>query len=363
MCTASILQLKDREVLEQLNSAISSERGSTVRVIALIAEADVRRLYLGAGYPSMHAYCLGVLHLCEDSAFRRIHVARTVRKFPELLPALAEGQLNLTAVGLLAAHLTPENFGELVASATHCSTAEIRRLLAERAPRLELSTGVHPLEASPTGGRNHAQHAPEHVSFGSPKHIAAVEPIAPKKFELNLVIDESTHDLLRYAQELEGSQAKGHESQVLHRALAAYVAQLEKRRFAKTDRPRTDGKPVDARGRHVPAAVKRAVWKRDGRQCTLTCDDGHRCSSRTDLELDHVLPYALGGQATVENLRLRCRAHNRFTAERELGADFVVKKREEAREQRVARAGEKLARLEGEADTVSAESAGARLRS
>ena len=55
--------------------------------------------------------------------------------------------------------------------------------------------------------------------------------------------------------------------------------------------------------------VKHAVWKRDGGQCTYVGENGHRCTSRKFLEFHHVVPYAMGGEATVENIQLRCRAH------------------------------------------------------
>ena len=58
--------------------------------------------------------------------------------------------------------------------------------------------------------------------------------------------------------------------------------------------------------------MKRAVWERDGGRCTFVSESGHRCESRTRLEYDHVEPVAQGGQATVKDLRLRCRAHNQL---------------------------------------------------
>jgi hypothetical protein len=48
--------------------------------------------------------------------------------------------------------------------------------------------------------------------------------------------------------------------------------------------------------------------------------DGKRCGSTWRLELDHVIPVALGGETSVENLRVLCRAHNQYKAERVLGA-------------------------------------------
>src|SRR5206468_4997644 len=82
--------------------------------------------------------------------------------------------------------------------------------------------------------------------------------------------------------------------------------------------------------RHVPAHVKRAVWERDGGQCTFTSDTGRRCPARNRLEFDHADPVARGGTATVQRMRLRCRAHNQYAAECTFGAGFMSEKRREA---------------------------------
>jgi hypothetical protein len=58
---------------------------------------------------------------------------------------------------------------------------------------------------------------------------------------------------------------------------------------------------------------------------------GNRCKARRFLELDHVEPVARGGQATIDNMRMRCRAHNQFEAERIFGVGFMERKRQESR--------------------------------
>ena len=82
--------------------------------------------------------------------------------------------------------------------------------------------------------------------------------------------------------------------------------------------------------------MKRAVWERDQGQCTFVSETGHRCESRKRLEFDHVVEVARGGEATVEGIRLRCRAHNQYTAERTFGAEFMRHKRIAAAEGRAA---------------------------
>ncbi|HEX7126283.1 MAG TPA: HNH endonuclease, partial [Thermodesulfobacteriota bacterium] len=85
-----------------------------------------------------------------------------------------------------------------------------------------------------------------------------------------------------------------------------------------TDRPRV-GTPPRPGSRHIPAAVRRAVWARDGGRCAFVSRTGRRCTERGFLEFHHVRPYAAGGAATVENIELRCRAHNGYEAERMFG--------------------------------------------
>jgi hypothetical protein len=67
--------------------------------------------------------------------------------------------------------------------------------------------------------------------------------------------------------------------------------------------------------RHIPNAVKRAVWRRDRHQCAFVSADGRRCTERAFLELHHIRPYALDGPATVNNIALRCRSHNQYESE------------------------------------------------
>ena len=67
-----------------------------------------------------------------------------------------------------------------------------------------------------------------------------------------------------------------------------------------------------ASGRSIPAAMRRQVWQRDGSRCSyVDPQTGRRCNSRHLIEIDHILPYALGGGADPANLRLLCHAHHR----------------------------------------------------
>jgi hypothetical protein len=59
--------------------------------------------------------------------------------------------------------------------------------------------------------------------------------------------------------------------------------------------------------------VKREVWQRDQGRCAFIGTSG-RCRETAFLEFHHVEPFAEGGLATVQNIQLRCKAHNLYEA-------------------------------------------------
>ncbi|MDE0026241.1 MAG: HNH endonuclease signature motif containing protein, partial [Spirochaetaceae bacterium] len=68
-----------------------------------------------------------------------------------------------------------------------------------------------------------------------------------------------------------------------------------------------------SRSRYIPAAVLREVWRRDQGRCSyVDRHSGRRCGSRYRLEIDHIVPFALGGGTEPPNLRVRCGAHHRL---------------------------------------------------
>jgi hypothetical protein len=353
MTAYSLTHLADRTLLRELADSVSQDRATTARMLAQIAEVDERRLFLPAGYSSMFTYCLHELHMSEDVAYKRIRAARAARQFPVIYPALAEGRVHLAAVVLLTPHLTAETADELLAAAEHRTKADVERLLAQRFPQPDVPTVLQPvapvaitaqLAARPIEART-TQLAPGPVAPSlqpkSPGQVAPLAapvpprakpaPLSPGRYALQVTVDQETYEQLRHAQELLGhAVASGDVAEVLKRALKTSVRELEKQKFAKTDRPRAQRKP--ANGRSIPAAVRRVARERDGEQCTFVSEHGRRCDSRTRLEFDHIEAFARGGQATVSGIRLRCRAHNQFAAECTFGPEFMRGKRERSRD-------------------------------
>ena len=82
---------------------------------------------------------------------------------------------------------------------------------------------------------------------------------------------------------------------------------------AHTTREPVHSRHLSPPRRHIPAAVRRHIWQRDGGRCCYRDPlSGRRCTSSHLLQIDHLLPVAEGGGPEPSNLVLRCFAHHRM---------------------------------------------------
>jgi hypothetical protein len=351
--------LTDDDLFSRLQHLASQEREATVELIAHLAALDTRNALLAKGYGSLFAYCTDALRFSEDAAYSRILAARLARKFPVILERLNDGSVSLTAVRLLAAHFTPNNHRELLAEASGKSRRQIEALVARVAPQPDVAASVRklPTPAQPAAAllRQQApseQPAPAQPAGASPGRPAAgfaeqssspqpvvaslvsahrpvVSQLAPERFRIQFTVGRDTYDRLRRVRELLCREIPdGDPGVIFDHALALLLEAVERKKVAATSKPQPHAssrpKTVDAHrpafaSRHLPHEVTRAVWRRDGSRCAFVARDGRRCTERRYLELHHVRPYAMGGEATVENISLRCRRHNVYEAELAFG--------------------------------------------
>jgi hypothetical protein len=329
-----LTHLSDADLLTRVKHLAERERHATAHLIASLAELDSRRLYLGEGCSSLFTYCTQVLHLSEHAAYGRIEAARAARRFPIIFEWLAEGSLTLTAVGLLSRHLSIENHRTILDIARHKSKREIEELVARLQPRPALPSAIGKLPSSkPSQSPNElpkdarpsvpAPAACDTRPPEPPRCPAVVRPLSPERYRVQFTVGRETHEKLRRAQDLlRHTIPTGDPVAIFDRALTLLVAELEKAKLAAAARPPRAPRPTAHGSRHIPAAVKRAVWARDGGRCAFVGTAG-RCRETGFLEFHHVVPYAAGGQATVENIHVRCRRHNAYEAEQHFGPLFV----------------------------------------
>ena len=359
---SQVVRLSDSALIGELQRLLRDERRMTARLLLHLGEIDARGLYRHYAYGSLFDYCVQTLHLSEAEAFLRIRAARLGRQFPLVLDMVERGELHLSAIKLLAPVLDQENHQALLQQARCKSKREVEHLLAQRAPKPDVAAAIRKLPERAQSTAAPEPFVPPLLAWGAqppqapspqpapqtaapalqppvpavPKARPVLDPLGAGRYKLQVTLSGRVHDKLRQAQHLMGPE---HElAHVLERALDLLIAARMKRRFAVCDNPR-GGKPErKAQNRHIPHAVRRQVLARDGGQCTFISAEGRRCDQRGQLELHHEQPFARAGEASVSNIRLLCRAHNAFLAERDFGRTFVQQRIEQARAERGARA-------------------------
>jgi hypothetical protein len=187
---------------------------------------------------------------------------------------------------------------------------------------------------------------------------AEVRVLAPERYSLRVTLSADGHARLRRAQDLlRHAVPDADPAAIVERALAVLVEQLERTKFAaRRTRSATGGRgaklptgtpprsaadgavsvprtlPVPGAvpaespasvagrrsGRRIPAAVRRAVWKRDEGRCAFR-GAGGRCRETGRLEFHHRIPVADGGPASVNDVELLCTAHHAYQTTRWFG--------------------------------------------
>jgi 5-methylcytosine-specific restriction endonuclease McrA len=181
--------------------------------------------------------------------------------------------------------------------------------------------------------------------------LASLEPLGGQRYKLQLTASQQLKDKLEHAGDLLRHRiARGDMHGVIEHALDRLIAAENKRQHGATDRPRAmrqacsqdeascsqqeqaagagagqgprDDAPRTA-SRHIPNAVKREVYARDGGRCSFVSQDGHRCTERGGLQYHHEVPFGKGGPSTTANVRLLCRAHNALLARHDYGQETI----------------------------------------
>lgn len=334
--------LSDELLLARLEDLAARSHGTTADLVAHLAELARRKAHRGECEGSLFKHCTQVLRLSEAAACNRIAAAYAATKFPVILDLLADGSVNLTTIRVLAPHLTSENHVELLQSATGKTKEEVKEICVRVAPKPDVPSSVRRL---PTPAVSSERPAPSSVLLddrpSSPPPLALlstqpgaglcpprpmVEPLAPERYRVQFTVSKATREKLQRAQDLMRRQIPdGDPGVIFDRALDLILEREEKKAFSATTRPRSS-RGTKPGSRSIPAAVERAVWARDAGRCAFVGRTGGRCSETTLLEFHHREPHAHNGEATVENIALRCRAHNVHESEMvfgrfEVGAD------------------------------------------
>jgi hypothetical protein len=346
-----LASLPDDQILTRLHALVRRGNAFEAELLTHLGEVEARRLYAREGCSSMFNYCVQVLHFAGASAYKRITAARAARRYPELLEAVWRGELHVTGVSLLAPKLKPDNARELIAASRGQTAEAIRRLLADREPRPDVPASVRKIgspdreelsidreegpidreEKSPAECREKstlmpALTAPPRVAASAPprieprRELATSEPLGGERYCVRFTADGELHAQIQELRALMRHQIPdGDVGKILARAVPLLLEQVRKRKLGDARRPKAAKPAGETPSRHIPAAARRAVSARDKERCAYVSPGGRRCGAKDFLEFHHAEPWAHSRAHAVENVTLRCRAHNQYAAVRDFG--------------------------------------------
>ena len=290
--------LGDDALTVKLAELAARERQATLDFLLHLIEFDSRRLYRELGYPSLYDYCRRCLKYSESSAYRRISAARCMKEKPELCGMYLRGDVTLCNI----------------ATAKKC-LQENRTTPAELIGKTKLE--VKQMVARELPGKTASREVIRPVALKAPAlPMFSTEP--EERIEIKFTLSKA--DFERF------QEVKSRLSNKLGKDLSvqALVNHLVKNELAPK-KARVVATRSEKPGRYIPQAVRAEVKERDQHQCSYVSTDGVHCTERNYLQLDHIVPFAIGGKNTADNLRLRCQAHNQLHAEACFGRHSIPK--------------------------------------
>ncbi len=333
----NLKHLSNLELWDQTKNLVSQERQLTTQVLWHLREVSSRGLHLERGYSNLFTYCVEELGYTPGSAGRRVKAMKLLKDLPEpaqkkVEAALNEGKVSLSNMSTLQYFFEKEK--------KHCHKEFSSEEKLDLISKIEGKTQEECQRLLYTVSQD-----PEKTMLPQEKERVVSET----KTEIKLILDQELLKKLQRIKELTAHQNPNPSYAELLTLMADHwLKQIdpELKEKNKKNRKEKSGNQViqpdpteDTKhaekvksqlqnsaaelkktSRTIPNEIKQKVYQRDHGRCTFQDPLSHKiCGSTYGLEFDHVQPVALGGESTLENLRLRCKPHNLLEAKRIFG--------------------------------------------
>jgi hypothetical protein len=273
-------------VLSKTEALAEKERQALSELLVFLQEVDERKLYCERKCGSIFQYCVKILKYSESSAQRRIDAMKLLRDIPEVQQKVESGELSLSVASQAQIffrreekYLNPiemETKREILGRLSGKSSRETERELLGLSSQPE----IHIQDKTRAVSSTHTQ-----VQF-----VANEEQMA---------LFEKAKGLLAHSN-----------PNMSWAELFQKVTEIALQKIDPSQRSVSPTRKLqDPRKRVANVNLRREIWRRDHGKCL-------KCGSQHALEIDHIIPWALGGETTDENLRLLCRSCNQRRAMR-----------------------------------------------
>ncbi len=309
------MNTKSQVIVTELKQEVARERRITTRILKLLRQVQDGRYYLDLGYSSLFDFAVRELGYAQDAAARRIGAMRLMADVPQIEEKIETGALSLSVVTEATKFLRAEK------KVGVSRTAEEKR---------DLVLGLEGLSKREAERSLLQKASPD--TFQELQKTERTRAVTPGLTRLTITLTQEQQAKIEKLKSLlshrnEGGTVAGLLDLLCEEALDRHdPVRIEARRLKKLSQSAGSVRPVVVKdvvgekktvvpsSRHIPAAVKRAVWLRDKGRCTFK-----ECGATRFLHYDHAQPFALGGGHTAENLHLLCSAHHGRATEEAFG--------------------------------------------
>ena len=312
-------EASNKELMINLKEFRRDENHALAEIVRYLAEVDSRGSFREAGYSSLFTFCVEFLGYSEGGAARRVRAARCLQRSPQVYEQLKSGAITLCSLSEVALLVTEENQELILGSIRGVSKREAQRVA-------ESFGAAKPAKRSSIRARKVLLTPLVKLKVEAEcvtEEVASPVPITEERYTFSFEVSAEVKALYDQARTLIGHVKP---EELFEKLLREFV-----NKETRVIKPRSIVKQVDPqkspstkkRTRFIPLKTRREVRERDGCQCTYISGEGKRCQEQLDLEIDHITPFAQGGNHHPSNLRLLCKAHNQLHAEQCFGREFI----------------------------------------
>lgn len=338
----NLKHLTDGQLQLDIKKLVQNERTLLTQILYHLKEIEARKLFSSFGYSSLFEYACQELKYSSDQAFRRIQAMRLLREIPEAAQKIDSGELSLSNINQAQKYFKQANI------VSKFEKTELLQKLCDKSVR-EAQKEIFklaPLSALPAETKKQVAPDVMHVSFNMSDQLEsklekirallgeksyglstseliemmadlALTKLQEKKFGKKVVTSEG--DL--YSSPYKGSTSSdlilGSHSKISVSNATSNVLNFQGSNKLSTlnvqskntssivskcashfKLPMQQDEVVGAR-KYLSKNLKFKIWHKSDFKC-------EKCCSQTNLQIDHIMPLALGGGHSVENLRLLC---------------------------------------------------------
>ena len=264
----NLKHLSDKNLLSETKRLAHQSREITTQILHHIKEVERRKLFSELGYPSIMAYLIKELKFSEGAAGRRLQSARLLASNPEIEEKINEGSLTLSGLSQAAGFFQRE---------------EIKNI-EDKKEVLEKLEGLTTREA-------------EKTLFGmgteQPLPREGVKPVSSKFTQVKVNVSDETYNLMTKARSILGEYSFG--DSYMSKLACEAIDNIHRKKYKLTEK----GRDTETTGRTPTNSQLRELYARGEGVCS-------KCGSLFRVQIDHRIPYALGGKTETSNLRLLC---------------------------------------------------------